>query len=118
MTIVNKEHFTTLYSLARARAMIKKNSLAGWAKAGLFPFYPDRVFRDIAKPVSASPIPTICEDVDYVRKTSLDPMMPVLSEGLMSLLSLIKQDSHDEPSKQRHQRLMQKPKARESVVGS
>lgn len=68
MTIINKEHFTTLYSPARARVMIKKNILAGWAKTGLFPFYLDRVLRDIAKPVAVSPIHTICEDVDYVRK--------------------------------------------------
>lgn len=36
----------------------------------------------------------------------------------MLLLSLIKQDPYDEASKQRRQRLVQKPKARESMVGS
>lgn len=34
ITVVNKEHFTTLYHPARERAMTKKNILAGWAKTG------------------------------------------------------------------------------------
>ena len=61
--MVNKEHFTTLYSPARERAITKKNILAGWAKTGLFPFNPDRVLRDITKPV-AKPVKT----GDHVRK--------------------------------------------------
>ena len=47
LTNVNKEHFTTIYSPARAKAMTKRNILAGWAKAGLFPFNPARVLRDL-----------------------------------------------------------------------
>lgn len=42
---VRKEHFTTLYSPARERAISKKNILAGFAKTGLYPFNPDRVLR-------------------------------------------------------------------------
>ena len=50
LTNVNKEQFTAIYSRARERAMTKKKILAGWAKAGLFPFNPSRVLRDIVKP--------------------------------------------------------------------
>jgi len=46
-----------MYSPARERAITKKNILAGWAKAGLFPFNPDRVLRDITKPVAALTVP-------------------------------------------------------------
>jgi DDE superfamily endonuclease len=54
VTVVNKEHFTSLYCPARERAITKKNILAGWAKTGLFPFNPDRVLRDITKPVDVA----------------------------------------------------------------
>jgi hypothetical protein len=112
VAIVNKEHFTTLYSPARERAMTKKNILAGWAKTGLFPFNPERVLRDVTKPVTTLtlPIRKACEDGapctrDEVVQT---PVTPVSSEALTSLLNLITQDPHDEKSKQRHQRLVQK----------
>jgi hypothetical protein len=36
VTIVNKEHFTSLYSPARAKALTKKNTLAGWLSLGGF----------------------------------------------------------------------------------
>jgi hypothetical protein len=36
--------------------MCKKSILAGWAKAGLFPFDPDRVLRSLVKPVASPPI--------------------------------------------------------------
>ncbi|KAK3064666.1 hypothetical protein LTS18_005093 [Coniosporium uncinatum] len=105
--MVNKEHFVTLYSPARERAITKKNILAGWAKTGLFPSKPDRVLRDVTKPAAALPIRTACEDVrpcpqDKVAQT------PVSSEALTSLLNLIKQHPHDETSKQRQQIFAQK----------
>jgi hypothetical protein len=48
---IGKGHFTYLYSPARKRAFTKKNILARWAKSGLFPFNPDKVLRDVPKPV-------------------------------------------------------------------
>jgi hypothetical protein len=48
---IGKGHFTYLYSPARKRAFTKKNILARWAKSGLFPFNPDKVLRDVLKPV-------------------------------------------------------------------
>jgi hypothetical protein len=40
-----KEHFTSLFSLARERAFTPKNIKAGFAVNGLFPLNPDRVAR-------------------------------------------------------------------------
>jgi DDE superfamily endonuclease len=62
VTVVNKEHFTSLYDPARTAAMTKKNILAGWAKAGLFPFNLDRVIRGITKPAVPQPIRTAYKD--------------------------------------------------------
>jgi hypothetical protein len=114
MTTVNKKHFTTLYYPARERAMTKKNILAGWAKSGLLPFNPDRVFRDIAKPVPDAlallPVHAACEGSgphpqDTIAQTAVTP---VSSEALASLLTLVKQDPHDEISTTRHRKLVQK----------
>ncbi|KAF2176638.1 DDE-domain-containing protein [Zopfia rhizophila CBS 207.26] len=44
---VGKEHFTSLYSPTREKALTSRNIKAGWIKAGLFPFNTDRVLRDI-----------------------------------------------------------------------
>ena len=47
---VNKEHFVLLYRRARDAALTARNIRSGWSKAGLFPFNPSRVLRDIVKP--------------------------------------------------------------------
>ena len=112
VTVVNKEHFTTLYHPARERAMTKKNILAGWAKTGLFPFNPDRVLRDITKPAAELPtelpIPT-ADSASHVQcEVVQTPVTPISSEALTSLLTLIKQDPCDETSAKRHRRLVQK----------
>ena len=44
---VGKEHFTYLYQPARDMALTSRNRRSGWAKAGLFPFSPARVLRDL-----------------------------------------------------------------------
>src|SRR6266480_6386388 len=49
---VGTEHFTSLYSPARQKALTSRNIKAGWIKAGLYPFNPDRVLRDILKPLA------------------------------------------------------------------
>jgi hypothetical protein len=112
--MINKEHFTTLYYPARERAMTKKNILAEWAKSGLFPFNPDRVLRDITKPVAEAPTPlpirTGCGGSGPYPQHDVvqTPVTPVSSEALASLLTQIKQDPHDETSTKRHQKLVQK----------
>ncbi|KAF2185312.1 hypothetical protein K469DRAFT_779253 [Zopfia rhizophila CBS 207.26] len=85
---VGKEHFTSLYSPSREKALTSRNIISGWIKAGLYPFNPDSVLRDMPKPLA-------------------ELTTPVTVEALMSLRSLIEQDAHtlDETSKQRLQKL-------------
>ena len=49
---IGKEHFTSLYSPARERALTKKYILVGWAKCGLEPFSADRVLKGTPKPLT------------------------------------------------------------------
>jgi hypothetical protein len=108
--IVGKEHFTSLYSPAREKALTKRNITAGWAATGLFPFNPERVLRDTPKPPVT--IPKADEVVgSYPQEEVLQtPVTPVTVEALTSLHNLIKQDAHalNEISKQRLQRHLQK----------
>lgn len=62
---VSKEHFTRLYSKARDKALSARNIHAGWSKAGLFPFHPDRVLRSMTQPVaSPSHMPPQAHEID------------------------------------------------------
>jgi DDE superfamily endonuclease len=107
---VGKEHFTSLYSPARDKAFTARNIKAGWTKAGLFPFNPNRALRDIQKPVAELTVPKA--DEVKVGSCPQDEVLqtPVTAEALTSLRSLIEQDAHahDETSKQRLQRHIQK----------
>ena len=110
---IGKEHFTSLYSPARKRALTEKNIRAGWAKSGLFPFNPDRVLRDTPKPVAALTVPKACEvDAGPCPQGEVvqTPVTPVTTEALIPLQDLINQDAHalDEMSKRRLQRHIQK----------
>ena len=75
-------------------------------KAGLFPFNPDRVLRDIPKPLAELTVPKA--DEAKVGSCPQDEVLqtPVTAEALTSLRSLIEQDAHglDETSKQRLQK--------------
>lgn len=104
---VGKEHFTSLYSPARERVVTPKNIKAGWLKADLFPFNPDRVLKDIQKPLAGLTVPTADK-----LKLGLYPQdevlqTPVTAEALGSLCSLLKQVTHtlDEETKQRIEKL-------------
>jgi hypothetical protein len=113
VTTINKEHFTSLYSPARTKALTKKNILAGWAKAGLFPYNPDRVLRTITKLEISVPDHTATEvsrqcPQNEVVQTPATPATPTSSEELVLLLDQIKLEPHDEASKQRKQKLINK----------
>src|SRR6266480_866096 len=122
---IGKQHFTYLYSPARERALTKRNILAGWKASGLYPSNPDKVIKDIPKPVTEPTIseptisePTISEPTIPILKTcEIDfcpqgevLQTPVTPEALTLLHNLIKQDAcaEDEMSKQRLQRHIQK----------
>jgi hypothetical protein len=109
---IGKEHFTSLYSPARDKALSKRNILAGWAATGLFPFNPERVFRHTPRPPDAATMPEAVEVVtSFPQDEELQtPVTPVTTEALASLHNLIKQDTlgpHDQ-STQRIQRHVQK----------
>jgi hypothetical protein len=82
----------------------------------LFPFNPDRVLRDIQKPLEkltlsrADEVNMGSNVQDEVLQTPITPATPVTAEALLSLRGLIEQDAHkvDEASKQRLQRRLQK----------
>jgi hypothetical protein len=109
LTNVNKEHFTAIYSRARETGMTKKNILAGWAKAGLFPFNPSRVLRDIVKPDAPLTVQVPCEVESTQDEVIQTPVTPVSSEAVTQLLSLINQESrNDDPNELRRHKLTQK----------
>jgi len=63
---IGKQHFTCLYSPAREKALTKRNILAGWKASGLYPSNPDKVIKDIPKPVTE---PTITKPTIPILKT-------------------------------------------------
>jgi DDE superfamily endonuclease len=48
---IGKQHFTLLYDRARQKALLRRNILSGWSKAGLQLFSPQRVLNEIQKPI-------------------------------------------------------------------
>jgi hypothetical protein len=86
---VGKQHFTFLYGQARCAAFTSRNIKSAWAKAGLYPWSPDRVLRDIQKPTSQE------AQNKYVIDTVSDdnPLQtPVTAESLTSLRRIIEQN--------------------------
>jgi len=107
---ISKQHFTSLFSLAREKVFTPKNIKASFATSGLFLFNPDRVLRHMPKPPTNLTIPKAnkvkvrsCPQ-DVVPQT---PVTPVSAKGFMSLQNLIiKQNAYtlDDTSKQKLER--------------
>lgn len=108
---IGKQHFTYLYSPARKQALTSRNIRAGWAKAGLFPFNPDKVMSDIPKPLAEIYSPEtnkakVSSDTqDQIPQT---PTTPMSAEALTSLLDMIKQVPDNEMHRGHKERLQQK----------
>jgi hypothetical protein len=114
---IGKEHFTSLYSPARARAFTKKNITAAWAATGLSPFNLERVLRATPKPppeVSRSrevfTSARLQDEVSDMPATPVTPVTPVTTDAIVSLHNIITQDAHaiDQSSRQRPQRPVRK----------
>jgi hypothetical protein len=109
---IGKEHFTSLYSPAREKALSKRNISAGWAATGLFPFNPERVFRHTPRPLDVTTVLEVAEVVTSILQDEepQTPITPVTTEALASLHNLIKQDTSGpyDRSTQRIQRHVQK----------
>ncbi|KAK0855717.1 hypothetical protein LTR87_017943, partial [Friedmanniomyces endolithicus] len=97
------------------RAFTKRNILAGWSKAGLLPFNPDRVLKDLPMPVDESSK----VDQGMIRPSPLETSLPmpvtpvttVSAEAFMSLHNMIINHdarSLDRSSKQALDRHVQK----------
>jgi len=106
---ISKQHFTSLYSPARAIAFTPKNIKAGFAASGLIPLNPDRVLRSMPKPPAEPALPRADEVQVGSGRQDVEPQMPetpatpVSAEALMSLQNLIIQrdaQALDETSKQ------------------
>jgi hypothetical protein len=88
---IGKQHFTSLFSLARVIAFTLKNIKAGFATSGLFPFNPDRVLKSMPIPPAKPAIPRADEMMvgscrkDVKLQIPETPITPVLAEALMSL---------------------------------
>ncbi|KAI9148700.1 hypothetical protein HJFPF1_10741 [Paramyrothecium foliicola] len=97
----------------RDQALTSRNIRAGWAKAGLFPFNPDRVLCDVSKPptdliaLQASEVNVVSCLQDHVPQT---PVTPVSAEAVASLHKLIEQDLYmlDEMNRPRLEKHLQK----------
>jgi hypothetical protein len=111
---IGKEHFTSLYSPAREKAFTSKNTIAGFAASGLFPFNPDRVLRSMPKPLADLTIPKADEvNAEACRQNEVPqtPVTPVSAGAPVSLRNLIvEQDvsALDEMTKQNLQRHLHK----------
>ena len=112
---IGKEHFIYLYSPARERVFTPRNIRAGWARAGLFPFNPERVLRNFPKP-AAVPTDTAgnqasaCFGVPVHRTPLRSPVTPTSAEAVTALHDLIKEDAKllEDPDRQRLQKHLQK----------
>jgi hypothetical protein len=59
--ILNCYSFTFLYRPAQDQALTSRNIKAEWMKAGLFPFIPNRVLRDIQRRLDKLSVPKAYE---------------------------------------------------------
>jgi hypothetical protein len=93
---IDKKHFAYLYGPARDQAFTSRNIRAGWTKAGLFPFNPNKVLYNIPKPFITLTIPATNEMntgsciQDQVPQT---PVTPKSAEAVASLYNLIQQNT-------------------------
>ena len=86
-------------------AFTPRNIKSGWAKAGLFPFDPNKVLKDIKKPKVIVQVPQL--DTAIEPPPSAPLQTPLTSEALKSLRNLIEQgiDVSDNTGKMRLQKL-------------
>lgn len=107
---IGKEHFTYLYGPARTKAFTPRNIRAGWSKAGLYPFNPDKVLSDVPKPLHELTAPelNLREVGSCTHEVPHTPVTPVSAEALTSLSNVIKQVPNDEANRQYKEKLQQK----------
>lgn len=90
---IGKQHFTLLYSRARATAMTARNIRSAWSKAGLVPFNPQRVLRTLEAP-SLQPEPlcaltSVPPDSVSVHERPMTLKTPTSADGLARMRDTI-----------------------------
>lgn len=115
---ISKEHITSLYLPVRERAFSKRNILAGWSKAGPFPFNPERVLKALPNPeleiagANRGMVSPGLQDARWSNPVTLvSPGTPTSAETFTMLHDLILDqdaDELDERGKQRLRRHLQK----------
>ncbi|OCK75827.1 hypothetical protein K432DRAFT_408679 [Lepidopterella palustris CBS 459.81] len=95
---------------ARTKAFTSRNIRAGWSKAGLYPFNPDKVLSDVPKPLHQLTAPdlNVTEVGSCTHEVPHTPATPVSAEALTSLSNVIKQIPNDEANRQYKDKLQQK----------
>ena len=76
--MVNKAHFTFLYSRAREIAMTSRNIRSGWSKAGLYPFNPSKVLNTMQN-VAADESAGLDANAELDAVLGSVPLQPLLS---------------------------------------
>jgi hypothetical protein len=108
---IGKEHFTYLYSPARTKAFTPRNIRAGWSKAGLYPFNPEKVLDEIPKPLDQLTAPEL--NVTEVGSCTHEevpqtPATPVSAEALTRIWTAIGQLPDDDANRQHKEKLQRK----------
>jgi hypothetical protein len=103
---VGKEHFTILYEQARDAAFTSRSIRSGWSKAGLYPFNPDKVLREV-KPPADEYLPQ-SDDTIATSPTDGSLQTPVTPTSLCVLSRKVDQDTDtlDNPRKVRVKKLI------------
>ena len=99
---INKAHFPLLYARARHAAFTTRNIRSSWSTAGLVPFNPERVLRDIKKSKAADDVIMQTIDAPVALAMQSDGLLrtPVTTDGLTTLRTKIEKDlGYDHPSK-------------------
>jgi hypothetical protein len=106
---IGKQHFTSLYSSARKAAFTQRNIRAGWSKCGLTPLNPQRVLKNMEKPLTESSeaagdlaagdltlVPRgLQHETPALPVVPVTPVTPVTAEAFASLRDMIlERDAH------------------------
>jgi hypothetical protein len=79
---IGKQHFTLLYSRARATAMTARNIRSAWSKAGLVPLNPQRVLRTLEAPEPLCPRTSVPPDSVDMHEPPMTLKTPTSANGL------------------------------------
>jgi DDE superfamily endonuclease len=105
-SVIGKQHFTSLYSRARDVAFTPQNIKSGWCKAGLYPFSPDKVLKDIQQSQGAAIIPQVANISTELLSHHDMIHTPVTWESLTYLRAKFEQETAlNSPCKHRFHKL-------------